>query len=410
MYSCNARDSKNNVTYTVPSYNDFQDVITINGFVEPISSTTLSCPRGVDGIVVFLIEDGTYVEEGDLLCVIEDANLQSHYNQTKVDLENAEANLEKTRADLALQYSILEAQVKNNEAETAIANLDSLQLIYSTPTQRKIKELELRKTAIEKAKYEKKLGSLDIIQQSEIKKRELEIIRLKNRMESVKEIVDKLEIRAPKKGLATRPIYTMTWKKLQVGDNVWNNMPVIVIPEMEKMKVKIMAPEKDFKNIGVNDSVVYTFDAMPGNIAYGKIIKKTPVGRQIVHGSKVKEFEIEASIDSSQVMPEPGFTADCKVILKEVKDTIVIPQIAVFDGDSTKVVYVKNGKTFEERPVVTGMSSQKEVIISEGLSRNEEISLVKPQANLIKSRKLSGENKTNTPVEAEADSIMLKQD
>lgn len=381
LFSCRGHETNSDAVYTV-SYSDFLDIILVDGVVEPVHSTTVTCPREADAIIVYLVEDGVFVEEGDLLCVLEDQSLQNRYDEVSVNLENAKADLNKTRADLAMQYALLEAQVKSNEAETLIANLDSLQLLYATPTQRRIKELELEKTAIEKAKYDKKLTALDIIQQSEIRKRELQIQRMQNQVKSAEESLEKLEVRASKKGLATRPTSWVTGKKLQVGDNVWNNMPLVVIPEMEEMKVKIMAPERDFKLINQGDSVVYTFDAMPGNTAYGKILRKTPVGQQ-VNNSKVKFFEIEASIDSFDVKPELGFTANCHVILKEVKDTIIVPQIAVFDIDSMKVVYVKQRKGYEMREVETGLSSQKETVISQGLKAGELIALIKPNASLI---------------------------
>lgn len=387
LLSCSSGDDKNISTYAV-SHKDFENILTIDGYVEPIRSTTLSCPRFVDGIVQYIIEDGTYVEEGDVVCRIEFQELQTEYDQLLINLENAEANLNTTKADLDMQYAMLEAQVKSNEADTQIAQLDSLQLTYSPENQRKIKEFQLEKASIEKTKYQNKLKTLAIIQQSEIRRKEIEIQRLANRVKSTKEQLDGLILKAPKKGLATRAIYRVTGNKLQVGDNVWGNMPIIIIPEMDEVKIKIMAPERDYKYIGVGDTVRYTFDAMPDNTAWGKILSKAPVGQPMRHDSKVKFFEIEATVDSMLSLPEPGFTANCHISLKQIKDTIVVPQIAIFEEDSIKVVYVKNKNKFEMREVLTGLSSPKEAIISNGLSGNEIISLAKPKLSSIKERTL----------------------
>ena len=103
-----------------------------------------------------------------------------------------------------------------------------------------------------------------------------------------------------------------------------------------------------------------------------------------MENSKVKVFEIEASVDSFAEIPDPGFSAECRIILKRVKDTIVVPQIAVFDQDSTKVVYVKLKKGYEMREVKTGLSSTKEVIIEKGLKINEYITLTVPPKKEIK--------------------------
>lgn len=387
--SCSTPDSKNVSTFTVLA-SDFENIISIDGYVEPINTTAVMCPSGIEGTISFLVEDGVYVNEGEIVCTIEVQELQTTYDQLIVDLENAEANLSKTKADLDMQYALLEAQVQNNEADTEIANLDSLQLIYSTVTQRKIKELELEKAAIERAKYDSKLKSLDIIQQSEIKKQELGIQRLQNRVQSVKDRMNALTLRAPKRGLALRSVYMLseTGAKLQIGDMVWDGMPIITIPEMDQMKVKINASERDFKYINVNDSVFYTFDAMPGIMAWGKIKMKMPIGRQYRRDSKVKFFEIEATVDSTEKMPEPGFTANCHIILRQIKDTIVVPQIAIFEQDSMKVVYVKQKKGFEMRQIATGLSSPKEAVVTAGLRRNEIIALSKPEPAQVRDRLL----------------------
>lgn len=250
--SCNLKNKENISTYTVSNI-DFENSILIEGIVEPIRFINLVCPRNVDGIVTFLIENGTYVDEGDVVCIIEDNNQQNNYDNLKISLENAIAELNKVNADLKMQYALLEAQVRNNEVDTEIADLDSLQFMFATPTQRRIKELELEMAYIEKVKFEQKLKSLDIINQSEVRKLEINIQQLTTRLQSAEKILEELTIKAPKKGLAIVADSRMTGGKLKVGDNVWNNMPLVIIPEISEMKVKMAVNETDFRHISEND-------------------------------------------------------------------------------------------------------------------------------------------------------------
>lgn len=385
--SCSS-DHKEISTYTVIRKN-FENTIIIDGYAEPVNSTTIVCPRaGGGGTVAFLVEDGTWVEEGDILCTIENQGLQTHYDQLQTNLENAHADIEKTKANLSLQFAMLEADAKNNQAETQIAHLDSTRLEYFSPNQKLIRELELEIVAINRRKIESKLISLPIIQQSEIKKLELQILRLSNNAESVKKDLDELILRSTKKGLAIRGTNPMTGNPMAVGDAVWNGMPLVNIPEMDKMKMKIFASERDYRYISVNDSVTYMFDALEDNVAWGKILNKMPVGKEVKQGSKVKYFEIDASVDSTLMMPDPGFTATCHITLKQVKDTLIIPQIALFEQDSMKVVYVVNNKGFEMRQVLIGESSPKDAVVSNGLFVDEKIALSLPKHSQIKSRKI----------------------
>ena len=386
FFSCQSQEKPNTSTYTI-TISDFEDYLNIDGFVEPVQTITISCPRETDGVVEYIIEDGTFVNERDVVCIVEDKELKKRYDEALVNLENANAGLNKSKADLDMRYALLEAQVKNNAAETDIANLDSLQLKYLSQTQRKIKELELEKVAIEKHKLEKKLQSLAIINQSELRKSEFVIQRYTNEIQDTKDKLDALTIKATQSGLLTRAIH-FTGKKIQVGDPVWGNMPLVFIPGLKKMKVKIFASEGNYKRINVNDSVEYSFDAMPENRAWGKISTKAPVGQPIKENSKIKVFEIESTIDSTVIIPGPGLTTNCKVILKRIKDTLVIPQITIFEQDSMKVVYVKRAEKFEMRQVLTGTSSQKSAVIVAGLKRNEIISFSKPNAILVEKKTL----------------------
>ncbi|MDR2139127.1 MAG: efflux RND transporter periplasmic adaptor subunit [Tannerella sp.] len=385
MISCTSGGKENVMTYTV-ARGTFENTLTIDGYVEPLRSTTANCPPYIEGTVGFLVEDGTYVKEGDVVCIVEVAELQTRYDQLKADYEIAQVNLTKAEADLALRYALLEAEVKTNEAETQIARLDSLQLKYAPPNQVKIKELELQQVTIQKNRFEKKLEALKVIRQSEIKMQELKVQQLANGLQTARDRLEALTVKAPKDGLAVRATNWVTRKKLQTGDPVWHLMPLVNLPEFAGMKVIIRASEADYKYINTGDSVIYTFDAMPGNEAYGKIQMKSPVGQQHKENSKVKFFDIEASIDSVRTMPDPGYTANCRILITQVKDTLIVPQIAVFEEDSIKVVYVKRGKKFDMQQVQIGISSPKEAVIAFGLQGNEEIALMKPSSSSLRKR------------------------
>ena len=377
-----------NITTLTVANKDFINSVTIEGVVEPVLSTTLVAPRIYDGVIQFLVEDGETVEEGQVVCIIENMEIQSSYDQILIDLENAETGLNKTRADLNMQMALLEAQVKTNEADTKIAHMDSLQIAYASLKERSIKELQLERATIEKERYEKKLEALKVIQQSEVKKLELEIQRLKLRVETVKAQLDALTLKAPRSGMVVRANNRLVSgnPKLKVGDPVWSNFPIATLPEYKEMKAKIMASEADFKMININDSVCFTFDAMPGNKGTGKIRKKAPVGQPYKWGGKMKYFEIEASIDSVLTMPEPGFTANCHIIMKHVANAISVPQIALFEEDSIKVVYVQRKRGFERRQVLTDVASTKETVITAGLTEGEVIALSKPGILKVKAQ------------------------
>ena len=384
VFFTSCREKNQSIYYKlIPS--TFSDELIIEGTVEAVNSATIACPSRINGTIKYIVEEGAYVHKGDTVCILENSELSNNYENLLANVEKSKAQYEKSKADLKMSYAVLKAQVENNNAQTQITNLDSAQLSYLSPQQRKIKELELEKAAIEKAKYEKKLEYLEKINKSELEKLKLQIDRTQFRADRIKERLDNMVLISPQDGLVLRGIAWATGNKVQEGDQGWSGMPVATIPDMTEMKVVIQAPESEYKRIKENDQVLYTFDAMPGNRAWGKILKRAPMGKPINNKSKVKYFEITATVDSFKVIPDLGISANCKVMLAEVTDTVVVPQLAIFDEDSISVVYVKHGHHFEKREVLLGESSPKEAVIIAGLNGDETVSFEKPLSSKIKS-------------------------
>ncbi|MDD4921103.1 MAG: hypothetical protein PHS30_01350 [Bacteroidales bacterium] len=359
---------------------DFEDVLTTDGIVEAVHSSTVASARNIEGKIVYIVEDGAMVKEGEEVCVIENRELETSYDDMLLEVESAKGNLDKAKAELEMKTALLDAELKNFMAQTAIANLDSLQLKYLSPVQRRIKELELKKSALEMKKLQRKQNALKNINKSQLRSQEAQLRRKESRAKSILESLDMLSLRATHSGMALRAISWYSGEKLQVGDQVWSGMTVVNIPDISEMKVSMKAPEVSYKRMNVNDLVEFSFDAMPGNHAWGKILKKAPIGQPFKKDSKVMFFDMEASMDSSQTLPKPGLTVVCKVILQRLRDTIVVPQIAIFEEDSLKFVYVKRTEGYERRQVLTGVSSPKKAVIAAGLTGKERLSLIKPSS------------------------------
>lgn len=379
LAACSPNGSSTSATYEIKRC-DYEDILIIEGYTESVNSVNINCPPDVDGTIISIVETGTYVKQGEVVCVIEDVNIADKHERLKLDLESAYAELEKLKASQHLETALLEAQVKNNDAEALLADFDSLQMLYMSPAERRTKELQLERAAIERARLMKKVDASKVMQEIDVMRIEKNIERIKRNMDDEQKKLESLSIRAPRDGIAIRakrwPWSSATWT---IGDNVWNGRTIITLPDFDEMKVIFHAKETEYKRLQIGDSIMYTFDAMPQNRAWGHITKMASIGQTRTEGSQVKTFEIEATIDSLLSPVEPGLSARCHIYLRHIPDTIVVPTISIFDKDSLKVVYVQKGRKHEERIVTLGLTSPKTTIVSEGLKEGETISLIKPQ-------------------------------
>lgn len=109
-------ESSAGLTYEA-DYEPFTISINESGTIE--SRNRVVIKSEVQGVqtIIYLIEEGTMVEEGDLLVELDSSALEDHLVEEEIELENAEAELISSRENLAV--------VKNQaEADIAQAKLD----------------------------------------------------------------------------------------------------------------------------------------------------------------------------------------------------------------------------------------------------------------------------------------------
>lgn len=364
---------------------NFTDIVTVDGTVEAVKSNSIKCPPVYNVTISYIIEDGFQVKAGDTVCILESLKMVTQYKEVEIELEQRKVELNKSKADLALKFSLLEAEVKNNEAQSSIANLDSLQLKYASETQRKITVLELERTAVQKKRFERRLRALEKINKSELRKIELQINQGENQLKNIDDKMKTLVLLSPQDGLFVISNSYMGTGKFKQGDQVWPNMNIAEIPDLSVMRVKMQINETKYKRISIADSVIYTFDAIPGDFASGKVTFKAPIGQSISKDSKIKNYDILSSINKYDILPGAGLSANCKIFVEQNNDTLIVPLIAVFEEDSSKYVYVKKGTHFEKREVIVGESSPKDAVISAGLLEGEMLALLKPAEKKVKS-------------------------
>jgi multidrug efflux pump subunit AcrA (membrane-fusion protein) len=378
-------------------YSDYTETIIASGTVQAVNTVNLIVPRvNFSGLNVgYLADEGSHVNKGDTVCIIQAPELNNMIETFQLDLEKMEAELKKLEADNAMQMALMKAQIEINKSEVAIKMLDSAQLKYSPPLKRKLIGLELQKANIEKSKLAKKLAAQKRIDMSEVMQLKSRINIQKSRIEGFKNQLKSLKLVAPRDGIALhyeapqmRYFSSMGagsfGGRIEEGSNVFGGMTVLQLPDMNEMQVQIEAPEMDFKRIRENQKTFIDVDAQTVLHTTGKIKRKTLGSGAPGEKSAIKTYQVTISVDSCHLMMKPGSSAMCRIIVDEVKDTIVIPASALFTRDTSKIVYVKTGEnSFSPVEVETGFNDGSKCIISKGLIGNETIALMEPPYKLI---------------------------
>lgn len=391
FFSCGKRNDGQRLTCRVERQ-DFREEVVAEGTAQSVSTMTIACGNDIDGTIKYIVDDGTYVSTGDTVCIIESHEMENDLDELLTYLEASEAERTKTAATYHLEHALQTARMETGLAEASIASLDSLELQFSPPLQRRIKELRLRRAAIEQERARMNLRSMEVAWRVDSQRIETWITHLHRRIANQRERIAGLTLRAPQNGLA---IIAESWvedRPLQVGDNVWEQMPIVVLPDVTNMEVVMKIPEGDYKRINVDDRVDISFASDPDNRAWGRITKKMPVGEEASRGSRVKLFEVTASVDSALATIRPQSSARCRICLRLMEDTLVVPSVCVVDADSAKVAYVcRDGHTVQQE-VEVAYASPAQTVIARGLNEGDELLLLRPTSGAIRRKQFLNRN------------------
>jgi len=397
LLSCTGNKDNRVITFRL-SKSDYIEKINVPGTVKAVVNIPVMPPRRMFGqmTVVQLAPDGAFVKKGDTICILSELVIESMYQEMLTSIEILEAELKKTEADNQLNIALLEANLATSEAQQKISSLDSLQMKFATEVQKKLLELEMKRTMIEKQKAERKLAATKTIGETDIMQKKARIMQEKTKARTYADQINAMTIIAQRDGIVLRTesptisIMSTTGTgtfggPVREGSVLFMNTPVLQFPDLSKMEVSADVAEADFRKIEKGQKVFITVDAAKKLVTTGKINRKSLAASsaQRYFRSKVKSYEVIIDVDSCHSKIKPGLSADCEIILREVRDTLFVPTLAIFERDSAKVVYVAGGKDFIPVKVEAGTSGSSYTIIKGGLKGDETIALSEPPNSLI---------------------------
>jgi len=172
---------------------------------------------------------------------------------------------------------------------------------------------------------------------------------------------------------------------IKEGSVLFLDTPVLQFPDLSKMQITAEVAESDFTKIDKGQKVNILVDAAENLSTTGKVNRKGLISKNSERYSdtKVKFYEVIIDIDSCHSKIKPGLSAHCEVILNEIKDTLFVPALSLFERDSTRYVYVEKKNKFIPVDVKTGVSGSSYTIIAGGLKGGEIVALSEPPNSLI---------------------------
>ena len=169
-------------------------------------------------------------------------------------------------------------------------------------------------------------------------------------------------------------------RKPQVGDQVWANQPLLILPDISKMVVETKIRETDIHKVEKNQKVKIRVQAYPEMALGGKVTLVGSLAQEERERRGSKFFGVTILVNESDQRLRPGMTARVEIQVEERARAAFVPLDAVFEREGQDVCYVHERRGFRARPVVLGPSNQDFVVVEKGLRRGERVALRDPLA------------------------------
>jgi multidrug resistance efflux pump len=327
-----------------------------------------------------LVKDGMEVKTGDTIVVFDPSEVQKEIVNAEGRLEISYAELEKMKAQHQSDLEELKADYEVSRIAQEISKIRFESAVYESEVKKKEIELNLEKAEIALERAKEQIDNRKIIQQEEIKQKNLSIEQDKARLEEAKSTLRQLFVVTPSPGIVIISTSWSSGNKFQIGDQCWPGMPLIQLPDLSSLKAKIKINEVDIAKISKGLKVEIKPDAFSDSIFSGEVISVANLAINKDGTSKVKIFPVEILLNETNKNLLPGLTVSCRIIIDKIEDVLYAPLEAVHQEGDKYFVYRKKGSGFDKEEVETGLSNSNYVIISKGLSEKEKLALADPFA------------------------------
>lgn len=166
---------------------DLEIVLKLNGDLQAVESTDIASTVEGSTTIVEIVKEGTFVHKGDVLIVLDSADIRQRIEDTTLDLQKAENDVVTARELREIQLSKNAADLEAADVAVRLAQLDLRQYLEGTYPQ----SLADAKTTLEMARITLKNREEELAQSrslfakgfvtaTEIKKSELELTNARN--------------------------------------------------------------------------------------------------------------------------------------------------------------------------------------------------------------------------------------
>lgn len=171
-------------------------------------------------------------------------------------------------------------------------------------------------------------------------------------------------IRAPISGFVSN-------RNIKLGQSIRENEETFRITDTSQLVAYLQIPQSELEKFAAGHAATLEVDSMPGHKYAAKIARISPT-----IDTRSGTFRATAYIDNDLEELAPGMFARFTISYEKHGDAMVIPAQALVEEDEQTSVYVVNDGEVTRRQIETGIKTDGQVEVLNGLAGDEQIVIV----------------------------------
>lgn len=360
--------------------------------------------------VNWVIESGTDVKKGDLLVELDDSEMEKKVDEAKINLHNTKADVITAESNVSvadksideyLQGTFVEErtsimqEIFDAEQEVTKADLSFrstlrlaakglIEQIQVDGERFKLdsvrQKLALKKTrlrALEDFKREKQKEKLESDLRAAEARLEAARARLDLNQTQLNQVEEQLAfhtIVAPQSGMVIHPKSAehRSGPDVEEGANVHTNQVLLIMPDLNKMQVKLGIHESMIDRVhpGLTANVTIGDTVIEGKVS--EVAKVTKPATW--YTGNVVKFDTIVAIEGRDGL-KPGLSAAVEIVIAEHKDVLTIPVASVVESGDRRYCWVESPAGPLRREIQLGDSNDLFIVVESGLKEGDEVVL-----------------------------------
>jgi multidrug efflux pump subunit AcrA (membrane-fusion protein) len=349
---------------------DISQIVNEEAVIFPLQQATVA-PKITSTIKQFLVQRGSKVKKGQLLAVLENADLSAAAESSRGDFDQAEAAYT-TAVTSGLPQQLQKAEL---DAASAKSTFDAAEKVYNSRKELfqqgalPRRELDAAEVALVAARSQneqaqKQLADLQRVgKEQALKSAQGQRLAAEGKYHGAAAQLSYSEIKSPIDGVVTdRPLY--------VGDLATANQPLLTVMNISKLIAKGHIPQSEAAQLKVGNPAQLKVPGMDDPIE-GKVTLVSPA---LDPGSTTIEVWVEAKKPNPAL--RPGITVQVAMTAKTVKDAVVVPAAAVYknpEGNGNYVLLAGTDDKAHMKPVQVGIRNGEDAQIASGINPGDPV-------------------------------------